>query len=80
MIDVSASSPAVRQLPNTWGGNYDLIDRVKRNYASAEISGRLKSLLAIAGKVQKGGKHVTPEISRGHASRAPPTKRFTTGF
>ncbi len=43
------------------GGNYDLIDRVKRDYATAEISAKLKSLLAIAGKVQKGGKHVTPE-------------------
>src|SRR6202041_1335500 len=43
------------------GGDYDLIDRVKRNYATAEISDKLKSLLAIAGKVQKGGKHVTPK-------------------
>ena len=43
------------------GGDYDLIDRVKRNYVNAEISDKLKSLLAIAGKVQKGGKHVTPE-------------------
>lgn len=38
-----------------------MIDRVKQNYAAAEISDKLKSLLAIAGKVQKGGKHVTPE-------------------
>jgi uncharacterized peroxidase-related enzyme len=43
------------------GGDYDLIDRVKRDYASAEISDKLKSQLAIAGKVQKGGKHVMPE-------------------
>jgi uncharacterized peroxidase-related enzyme len=43
------------------GGNYDLIDRVKRDYATAEISVKLKTLLAIAGKVQKGGKHVTLE-------------------
>jgi uncharacterized peroxidase-related enzyme len=42
-------------------GDYDLIDRLKRNYATAEISDKLKSLLAIAGKVQKGGKQVTPE-------------------
>jgi uncharacterized peroxidase-related enzyme len=34
------------------GGNYDLIDRVKRNYDTAEISNKLKSLLAIADKVQ----------------------------
>jgi uncharacterized peroxidase-related enzyme len=43
------------------GGDYDLIDRVKQNYAAAEISDKLKSLLAIAGKVQKGGKYVTSE-------------------
>jgi uncharacterized peroxidase-related enzyme len=43
------------------GGNYDLIECVKHNYATAEISDKLKSLLAIAGKVQKGGKHVTLE-------------------
>jgi alkylhydroperoxidase family enzyme len=43
------------------GGDYGLIDHVKRNYATGEISDKLKSLLAIAGKVQKGGKHVTSE-------------------
>jgi uncharacterized peroxidase-related enzyme len=47
------------------GGNYDMIDRVKRDYATAGISDKLKSLLAIAGKVQKGGKHVTgDEVAR----------------
>ena len=43
------------------GGDYGLIDRVKRNYVTAEISDKLKSLLAIAGQVQKGGKQVTPD-------------------
>ena len=43
------------------GGDYDPVDRVKRNYATAEISDKLKSLSAIAGTVQKGGTHVTPE-------------------
>jgi uncharacterized peroxidase-related enzyme len=43
------------------GGTYDLVDRVKRDYATAEISDKLKSLPAIAGKVQKGGKQVIPE-------------------
>jgi uncharacterized peroxidase-related enzyme len=43
------------------GGDYDLIDCVKRNYATAKISEKLKALLAIAGKVQKGGNHVTLE-------------------
>jgi uncharacterized peroxidase-related enzyme len=43
------------------GGNYALIDRLKLNYETAEISTKMKALLAIAGKVQKGGKHVTAE-------------------
>lgn len=43
------------------GGNDELINRVKSDYASADISEKLKALLAIAGKVQKGGKHVTTE-------------------
>ena len=43
------------------GGNYDLIDRIKLNFETAAISPKLKSLLAIAGKVQKGGKQVTVE-------------------
>jgi uncharacterized peroxidase-related enzyme len=43
------------------GGNYELIDRIKQNFDTAEISEKLKALLAIAGKVQKGGKHVTGE-------------------
>jgi uncharacterized peroxidase-related enzyme len=42
-------------------GNYELIDRIKLDYSSAEISDKLKALLAIAGKVQKGGKQVTTE-------------------
>ena len=43
------------------GGNYELIDRIKQNFGTAEISEKLRALLAIAGKVQKGGKHVTGE-------------------
>lgn len=43
------------------GGNYDLIDRMKTNYETCEISAKMKALLAIAGKVQKGGKNVTAE-------------------
>lgn len=47
------------------GGNYALIDSVKHNFEVAEISDKMKALLAIAGKVQKGGKHVaTADISR----------------
>ena len=43
------------------GGNLELIDQVKRNFRTAPISDKLKALLAIAGQVQKGGKHVTAE-------------------
>ena len=35
------------------------IDQVKKDYESASISDKMKSLLAIAGSVQKGGKHVS---------------------
>ena len=37
------------------------IDDIKRDYKSATISDKLKALLSIAGSVQKGGKHVTPD-------------------
>lgn len=36
------------------------IDKVKVDYESTSISEKLKSLLAIAGSVQKSGKNVTP--------------------
>src|ERR1700722_12792435 len=41
------------------GGNEALVNDVKSDFESAAISGKLKALLAIAGKVQKGGKQVT---------------------
>jgi uncharacterized peroxidase-related enzyme len=41
--------------------DYDLIARVKKNYEATAISSKLKAFLAIAGKVQKGGKHVTAD-------------------
>ncbi len=37
------------------------IDDIKKNYKSTSISPKLKSLLSIAGSVQKGGKYVTTE-------------------
>ena len=43
------------------GGNYDVVDAVKRDYESAPVSPKLKALLAIAGRVQKGGRLVTTE-------------------
>lgn len=41
--------------------NEDLVFQVKRDFKSANISEKLKSLLAIAGKVQRDGKLVTAE-------------------
>lgn len=38
-----------------------LIDDIKKNFESTPISEKLKTLLAIAGSVQKGGKLVTKE-------------------
>jgi uncharacterized peroxidase-related enzyme len=43
-----------------------LIDDIKKDYQSTTISDKLKSLLSIAGSVQKGGKNVTPQ-QIGHA-------------
>ncbi len=49
----------------------DLVRQVKRDFENAAISDKLKALLALAGKVQKGGKHVTPvdiERARKHGA------------
>jgi uncharacterized peroxidase-related enzyme len=42
-------------------GSSDPVKQVKTDFESAEISPKLKALLAIAGKVQQGGKQVTAE-------------------
>ena len=42
-------------------GNEKLVNEIKLNFESAPISSKLKALLAIAGKVQKGGKQVAAE-------------------
>jgi uncharacterized peroxidase-related enzyme len=42
-------------------GNYDLVEAAKTNPQTAEVSDKLKALLAIAGKVQQGGKKVSAE-------------------
>jgi uncharacterized peroxidase-related enzyme len=41
------------------GGASDVVDAVKHDYLSAPVSAKLKALLAIAAKVQQGGKLVT---------------------
>lgn len=43
------------------GGDEDLVIKVKRDFEHAGISSKLKALLAIADKVQKGGLNVTSE-------------------
>jgi uncharacterized peroxidase-related enzyme len=43
------------------GCNIDEIDAIKNNFTSAELSPKIKTLLAIAASVQKGGKAVTEE-------------------
>lgn len=39
--------------------DYDLVKRVKADFQAAEISDKLKALLVIAAKVQRGGKNVS---------------------
>jgi len=39
----------------------NFIDGVKSNPQAADLSEKMKALLSIAGSVQKGGKHVTPQ-------------------
>ena len=43
------------------GGNRELVDQVKRDFLNAPVSAKLKTLLTIAGHVQKGGKQVTTD-------------------
>ena len=39
----------------------EYIDKIKADFNSSDLSDKMKSLLRIAGSVQKGGKFVTPE-------------------
>lgn len=53
------------------GGDEELVLQVKQDYEKAPVSDKLKALLAIAGKVQRGGKNVLPEdIERARANGA----------
>jgi uncharacterized peroxidase-related enzyme len=46
-------------------GNEEVVKQVKTDFQTAHITSKLKALLAIAGKVQRGGKNVTEEdVSR----------------
>ncbi len=42
-------------------GGDETVEKVKADFDSAPVSPKLKALLRIAGKVQRGGKHVTDE-------------------
>jgi len=44
------------------GCDMDYIDSVKKDFRQTDLPDKLKSLLAIAGAVQKGGKQVTTEL------------------
>ena len=53
------------------GGDEGLVAQVKRDFESAPISDKLKALLAIAGKVQQGGKSVrTEDVARARSQGA----------
>jgi uncharacterized peroxidase-related enzyme len=52
-------------------GNYELVDAVRRDPQTAPVTPKLKALLAIAGKVQQGGKHVVEaDVARARAEGA----------
>ena len=51
-------------------GNYQLVDAVRADYASAPVTSKLKALLAIADKVRQSGQAVTAEdVARARAGR-----------
>jgi uncharacterized peroxidase-related enzyme len=53
------------------GGNYDLVDAVRRDPESAPVSEKLRALLAIAAKVQQDGRQVaTGDVARARAAGA----------
>ena len=63
----SHSATAAAQLP----GGMALVDEVRADASHAAVSSKLKSLLAIAAAVQRGGLHVTDEhIARARAAGA----------
>ncbi len=53
------------------GGDMNIVDQVRKDYMNAPVSDKLKSLLNIAGKVQKGGKYVTEgDVAKARAQGA----------
>lgn len=60
LCQLSHSAAAAAHL----NGNYDLVEQAKVNPEDTGISDKLKALLAIAGKIQQGGKQVTAADAR----------------
>jgi uncharacterized peroxidase-related enzyme len=53
------------------GGDYAPVDAVRDDYTTAPVSAKLKALLAIAAKVQEGGRSVTADdVARARAEGA----------
>jgi uncharacterized peroxidase-related enzyme len=53
------------------GGNYEVVDAVKRDFDSAPVSPKLKALMTIAAKVQESGRNVTAsDVERARAAGA----------
>jgi hypothetical protein len=61
-------------------GVYALVDAVCSDYPVAPVSEKLKTLLAIAGKVQEGGKKVTAEDVSGAKAAGATDPKFTIPF
>ena len=56
-----------------------LVDAVRHDFQTADVSPKLRALLAIAAKVQQGGKHVTAsDIEHARATGATDQERSTT--
>ena len=62
------------------GGNEALVKQVKTDFSQADISPKMKALLAIAGKVHQDGKLVTSADVDAARRRARPISRFTIQF
>ena len=59
--------------------DYDLVKRVKADFQATEISDKLKALLVIAAKVQKGGKNVrSTDVETARAQGATDTEIHDT--
>src|SRR5689334_24378181 len=54
--------------------NIQQVEAIKKDFSTAELSDKMKALLAIAGSIQKSGKHVTQEQFE-HAKKVGATDR-----